>query len=114
VHGHTELAGREVPLGDFSHALLGALDAVAAPAAEALELLAAGDAPGYLARMLPCEELARHLFARPARHYRAGLAHLAWRAGLQANPMLVNHEEHARDAGHFARAEELARRAGAL
>ncbi len=56
----------------------------------------------------------RHLFEPPTRHYKAGLAHLAWRGGLQSNPMLVNHEQRARDAEHHARAEDLARAAGML
>jgi hypothetical protein len=64
--------------------------------------------------MLPCEALGRLLFSPPTRHYKAGLAHLAHVAGLQSNAMLVNHVERARDAAHYARAEELARAAGAL
>jgi hypothetical protein len=114
VERWTELAGRRVALGDFSHAMLGILDGIAAPAADALARLDAGDVAGYLARMLPCEALGRHLFAPPARHYKAGLAHLAHVAGLQTNAMLVNHAERARDAAHYAQAAELARAAGAL
>jgi hypothetical protein len=114
VERWTELAGRRVALGDFSHALLGVLDGIAAPAAGALARLDAGDVDGYLARMLPCEALGRLLFSPPTRHYKAGLAHLAHVAGLQSNAMLVNHVERARDAAHYARAEELARAAGAL
>lgn len=109
-----EFDGRRVALGDFSHALLGVLDGIAAPASQALACLASGDAEGYLARMDPLEALSRHLFEPPTRHYKAGLAHLAWRGGLQSNPMLVNHEQRARDAEHHARAEDLARRAGVL
>jgi hypothetical protein len=107
----TRLAENEVALGDFSHALLGVLDGIAAPAAEALEHLDAGDASAYLDRMLPCETLGRHLFSAPTQHYKAGLAHLAHRAGLQTNAMLVNHEERARNASHYTRAEELAHQA---
>ena len=110
----TELAGRRVALGDFSHALLGILDGIAAPAAEALAHLEAGDAAAYLARMLPCEELSRHVFAEPTRFYKTGLALLAWLGGLQPNRMLVNHEEHARGAEHLRRTAELAVTAGVL
>ena len=110
----TEIDGQTVALGDFSHALLGILDGIAAPAAEALACLERGDAAGYRARMGPCEALSRHLFAPPTQHYKAGLAHLAHAAGWQSNDMLVNHEEQARDAAHYARARELARAAGLL
>jgi hypothetical protein len=114
VERWTEVAGQRVALGDFSHALLGILDAIAQPAAQALERLEAADAAGYLERMLPCEALSRHLFEPPTQHYKAGLAWLAWRAGLQANALLVNHEERARDDAHRARAEALAWQAGVL
>jgi len=110
----TRFAGNEVALGDFSHALLGVLDGIARPASEALAALERGDVGAYLARMLPCEALGRHLFAPPTQHYKAGLAHLAHAAGLQTNAMLVNHEERARDPAHYARADELARACGAV
>lgn len=110
----TELGGDRIALGDFSHALLGILDGIAEPASRALADLAAGDDAAYLARMEPCERLSRHLFGAPTEHYKAGLAHLAWRAGLQPNPLLVNHAQRSRDAEHYRRAEELAREAGAL
>ena len=54
-----EFDGRRVALGDFSHALLGVLDGIAAPASQALSCLACGDAEGYVARMEPCEALSR-------------------------------------------------------
>ncbi len=114
VERWTELAGHRVALGDFSHALLGILDAIAQPASGALDALAAGDPARYLERMEPCEELSRHLFAPRTQHYKAGLAFLAWLNGLQPNAMLVNHEERARDAAHYRRAFELAKAAGAL
>lgn len=110
----TELAGRRVALGDFSHALLGILDGIAAPASAALAALGRGDAAAYLERMLPCEELSRHVFAAPTRFYKTDLALLAWLGGLQPNRMLVNHEELARDRAHLRRAAELAVAAGVL
>ncbi len=113
-YGETELLGRAVPLGDFSHALLGALDGIASPARAALERLEAGDVPGYLERMLPLEALSREIFREPTRLYRAGLAFLAWVNGRQENMMLANHEERARDAAHYRRVFELAVSASAI
>lgn len=112
--GSRDFLGRPVALGDFSHALLGVLDGVAAPARAALQRLEQGEVAGYLARMLPLEELGRWMFCEPTRGYRAGLAFLAWVDGRQSNLMLANHEERLRDAEHHRRLFELARAAGAL
>ena len=114
VEGHTRVGARSVALGDFSHALLGVLDAVAEPVSLALRFLARGDAAGYLALMEPCEQLGRWLFQPPTQHYKCGLAFLAWLNGLQSNPMLARHAERARDREHYLRAAELAAAAGAL
>jgi hypothetical protein len=46
----TELAGRSIALGDFSHALLTGMTANAEVLAAALERLEAGDLAGYLER----------------------------------------------------------------
>lgn len=108
VERWSELAGRPLALGPFSHALLGILDAVAAPAGVALSLLAAGDRAGYDELMAPCEALGRHLFEAPTQHYKAGIAFLAWLDGAQPNPMLANHAERARSREHYVRAIELA------
>jgi len=101
VERTTRLLDRDVPLGDFSHALLGVLDGIAAPAALALDWLAHGDAERYLARMAPCQRLSETLFEPPTRHYKVGLAYLSWLAGHQPNRMLVNHEERARPQLHL-------------
>jgi len=47
----TELAGRSIALGDFSHALLAGMTVNPAALAAALERLEAGDLAGYLERM---------------------------------------------------------------
>ena len=109
-----ELAGRRVPLGDFSHALLGVFDGIAAPAGLALRLLSQGDGARYLALMEPCEELGRHLFEPPTRHYKAGLVFLAWLNGRQDELLLIDREEQSRDLGHYLRAAQLAAACGAL
>jgi hypothetical protein len=110
----TRVGVRDVPLGDFSHGLLGIFDVIAEPASLALEFLARGDETRYRSLMEPCELLSRHLFQAPTRHYKAGLALLSWLNGLQPNPMLAQHEERARDREHYLTAVELASRAGVL
>ena len=112
--GAFDLKGRQVRVGDFSHALLGAFDAVAEPAAEALRALGDGDVARYRELMGPAEELARFIFQPPTRHYKAGLAYHAWLSGLQDNPMLVNREDQARDEAYYRGVASLARRAGTL
>ena len=100
--------------GDFSHALLGIFDAVAAPAGLALRFLAHGRRGRYDELMAPCERLGQAIFEAPTRHYKAGLAFLAWLNGWQDNPMLVNREDLARDREHLLRVARLASAAGCL
>jgi len=110
----TKIGELDVPVGRFSHALLGVFDAIAQPASIAFEHLAAGDVAAYTKIMTPCETLGQWLFQAPTRHYKAGLAFLAWLNGLQSNAMIANHEERARDAQHYRKAFELATAAGAI
>lgn len=114
VERDTDVGGRRVSLGDFSHALLGAFDGVAAPAGVALQWLARGELDRYTRLMAPCEALARVVFEPPTQRYKCGLAFLAWLNGLQPNFQLANHEERLRDVEHYARVAELAARAGAI
>ncbi|MCA8966183.1 MAG: DUF993 family protein, partial [Planctomycetes bacterium] len=76
--GAFELGGERFPVGRFSHALLGVLDGVAAPAALALRLLAHGDVAGYRAVIEPCEAFGRAVFEAPTSEYKTGLAFVAW------------------------------------
>ncbi|MFK7739774.1 MAG: DUF993 family protein [Planctomycetota bacterium] len=110
----TRIGDRTVALGDFSHALLGIFDAIAAPTRDALEVLKQGDRAGFTERMERCEELGRFVFQEPTQHYKAGLAFLAWLNGLQENFLLVNREDEARDHAHYLRCAELARAAGCV
>ncbi len=109
-----EFDGRLVPIGDFSHALLGIFDAIAVPAALALRRLTGGDRTGYDAIMDPCERLGQRIFEAPTHQYKVGLAFLAWLNGRQSNPMLVNHLETARDATHLGDVVRLASESGAI
>ena len=107
----TMVGDRRVALGDFSHALLGILDAIAKPTQAAIAALQQGDRAGFVDRMARCEALGRLVFEEPTQHYKAGLAFLAWLNGQQENFMLVNREELRRDRDHYLRCAELARAA---
>jgi len=111
---HTDVGGRPVALGEFSHALLGVFDGVAVPAGLALAALARGDRPLYRRLMQPCEGYGRVVFEPPTRHYKAGLAFTAWLNGLQDDYTLVNHEQRQRDAAHYWCVAAAAAACGAL
>ena len=104
----TEIAGRRVALGDFSHALLGAFDALLLPVEQALRALAVGDLSSYRQIMEPAQTLSRHVFSVPTQHYKAGLAFHSFLAGWQGNDLLVNHEQLARDELHYRELFRLA------
>lgn len=110
----TMVGDRTVAIGDFSHALLGILDAIAAPTQAAIEALQAGDRRGFVDRMDQCEALGKFVFQQPTQHYKAGLAFLAWLNGAQDNFMLVNREDLARDRDHYLRCAELAQKANCV
>jgi len=114
VTGWTELGGRPLALGRFSHALLGVLDGIAAPAGRALEHLTNGDVDAARELLGPCEELGRVVFEAPTMHYKAGLAFLSWLNGRQETFDLVNHQERARDRAHYERVAVAAEACGAI
>lgn len=99
--GATTIDGRTAALGDLSHGLLGVFDGVAEPASIALRALASGDLDSYQVIMRPCERFGRAVFEPPTRHYKSGLALLAYLNGHQDNAMLVNHAERARGVEHL-------------
>ena len=108
ITGFTHFGARRVALGDFSHALLGVLDVIAAPLSSALHCLQTSDAVGWMARMAPLEALSRKLFEPPVGDYKAGIAYLSCLNGWQSNPMLLNHQELQRDDAHYAALRALA------
>lgn len=109
----TEIGGRKVALGDFSHALLGVLDAIAVPARRALDALARNDAAEFTRIMTPCETLGRHLFEEPTQHYKAGLAFLSWLNGRQPDFRLPAGADTRRDRRHLQKCVGLAFGCGA-
>jgi hypothetical protein len=112
--GETVLDGRPVLLGDFSHALLGVLDALAVPAGLALRLLAAGDGAACGEILAAGERLGRILFEPPVHAYKAGLAFLAWLNGHQPHRRLLHDRHLDRSPEHLARVLRAATEAGAL
>lgn len=97
-----------------SDALLGALAAITAPAAEALAALDAGDHARYRSIIEPTLPLSRTLFEAPTYEYKAGIAFLAWLNGLQPEFAMVDGFERRRSDEHLIRVFELAAAAGAL
>jgi hypothetical protein len=97
-----------------SDALLGILDAIAAPASAALAALDAGDDDRYWALLEPTVPLARHLFAVPTWFYKTGLTFLAWVAGHQPAFTMIGGQETGRSIVHLATALRLADTAGLL
>jgi hypothetical protein len=98
----------------YSDALLGVLDAIAVPAAAALRALHDGDAQRYTELLAPTVPLARHLFARPVRHYTTGIVFLAWLAGHQDHFVMLGGQQAARSRPYLRRLARLARAAGTL
>jgi hypothetical protein len=110
----TRIGERSVALGDFSHALLGAFDAVALPASLALRWLAHGRRERALALLRPCEQLSRAVFEPPTSRYKAGLAFLAWLSESQPTFALPARLDLERNLDHFVRLASLASSAGLL
>ena len=97
-----------------SDALLGAFAAIAAPAAEAIAALDAGNLARYDVIMDPTVLLSRTIFEKPTFNYKAGIAFLAWLNGLQPHFAMVNGFQDRRPVAHLIRVFELAAAAGAL
>ena len=109
-----DIGGHEFPIGDFSHALLGAFDAIAPVAAKALQCLARGDEAGYTNLMAPTELLSRKIFEPPTECYKAGVVLLAYLNGHQDHFGLLDGLERRRSPEHYLEVFKLANRCGAL
>jgi hypothetical protein len=97
-----------------SHALLGAFDAIAAPARAALARLDVGDAAGFKGILEPTVPLARLLFELPTSAYKTGVVFLAWLNGHQSHFRMLGHAEVQRSVPHLAQVFAAADLAGAL
>ena len=98
----------------YSHALLGVLAVIAAPAAAALQALDDGDTAMYDRILAPTVPLARHLFAAPTYHYKTGIVFLNWLAGHQDHFVMVGGAQAGRSPRHLATLVRLAEQAGVL
>jgi len=97
-----------------SHALLGAFDAIAAPARAALARLDAGDTAGFTAILEPTVPLARRLFEAPTSAYKTGVVFMAWLNGHQKHFRMLGQAEVQRSVPHLAQVFAAADHAGAL
>jgi dihydrodipicolinate synthase/N-acetylneuraminate lyase len=97
-----------------SHALLGIFDAIAVPAAAALQAFNSGD-PAKVREILdPTVPLARHIFGAPTYHYKTGIVFLAWLNGHQDHFRMVGGQEHSRNRAHLVELHRLAAQCGVL
>jgi hypothetical protein len=92
----------------FSHALLGIFDPLATQAAQAFELLDAGDVAGFRGVLDPLVPLARHIFAAPTQFYKTGVVFLAYLSGYQEHFKMVGGQETGRDGAHLTKLYEMA------
>ncbi len=109
-----EVHGRQFPIGDFSHALLGIFDPIAPVAAEALRALDAGNIQRYSDLMEKTRPLALKLFEPPTSCNKAGVVFLAYLNGHQDHFALLGELERKRDKSHYAEILQLAEQAGVL
>jgi hypothetical protein len=98
----------------FSHALLGIFDPLATQAAQAFELLDAGDVAGFRGVLDPLVPLARHIFAAPTQFYKTGVVFLAYLSGYQEHFKMVGGQETGRDRAHLTKLYEMAVDGGIL
>lgn len=114
VERHVPFGDRQVPLGDFSHALLGVLDGMPHPASIAMRALAADGLDDARHVLTTCESLGRTIFEAPTPLYKCGLAFLAYVNGVQDVFDLPNHMQRSRDHAWYARVLQAASVAGAI
>ena len=98
----------------YSHALLGALDAIAPAAATALTALDAGDGDAFEQILEPTLPLARKIFETPTYHYKVGVTLVAFLNGLQPHFRMLDGLESARSILHLTDVYRCAGNAGLL
>lgn len=109
-----DFAGAPLPVGDFSHALLGVLDGTYRAFGLALSLLARGDTEAYQELAGRAQAFGKHVFSAPTQAYKTGLAFRAWLAGEQPTFLLAGHEERLRSRAHLLEVARLAAACGAI
>jgi len=114
VHRTVAFGDRQVPLGDFSHALLGIFGAIAGPASIAMRAMAAGRHDDAAVILQSCEALGRVVFEAPTPLYKAGLAFLAYVNDVQDVFDLPNHLQRDRDRQWYTRVLQAASQCGAI
>ncbi|TDD87842.1 dihydrodipicolinate synthase family protein [Actinomadura rubrisoli] len=97
-----------------SDALLGAFDAIAPLASEALALLDEGDADGFDRVLAPTVPLSRAIFEAPTYHYKTGIVFLAYLRGFQPHFVMLGGHQGARSLNHLSRLFRLADEAGLI
>src|SRR5262245_48878955 len=91
---------------NYSDALLGIFDAIAAAAA--LGALTRGEVKIFHEILAPTVPLSRHIFKAPTRFYKTGVVFMAYLNGLQDHFTLVGGQESARSTLHLAELFRLA------
>jgi hypothetical protein len=97
-----------------SHALLGAFDAIAPAASQALDALAAGDRATYDRLLAPTVALSRHIFRAPTQYYKTGVVFLAYLNGFQDHFFMLGGHHGMRPPAYLAEVFRLADQAGLL
>jgi hypothetical protein len=105
---------RMVPLGNFSHALLGVFGVLGGPSSIAFRAMAAGDHAAASHVLRSCEQLGQVVFEAPTPLYKAGLAFLAYVNDLQDVFDLPNHLQRQRNRQWYARVLQAASACGAI
>lgn len=98
----------------YSDALLGAFDAIAPAASQALLRLDVGDEEGFRAILEPTLPLSRHIFGAPTFYYKTGVVFLAYLNGHQRHFRMIGGLESGRSIVHLARLFVLADQANLL
>jgi hypothetical protein len=100
--------------GTYSDALLGAFDAIAPAASQALLCLDEDDEASFRAILEPTLPLSRHIFRKPTFYYKTGIVFLAYLNGHQRHFRMVGGLESGRSIVHLAQLFVLADQAKLL
>jgi hypothetical protein len=99
---------------DYSHALLGIFDPLAAAVGTAVSRLEEGDKAGFRAMLDPTVPLARLIFRAPTQYYKTGVVFLAWLNGFQEHFVMLGGAQSMRPLPYFVECFKLAEQNGLL